>query len=230
MLEKTRRRWRSFWREFLKPIIVMVLVMGAVRTAVADWFYVPTGSMKPTILCGDRILVDKRAYGFALPFSTHQLLEWADPRRGEVVVFFRPDTGERYVKRVVGVPGDKIELRDNRLWVNGRPADYEPLDADIAEQVDDPQWHTFASEHVDASGHAVMFTPGESLQPFYGPVIVPDGSFFMMGDNRDNSRDSRWFGFVPRDRIIGRAVRVALSFDPERVFLPRWRRFFSSLP
>src|SRR5207302_3032432 len=110
-----------FWRQWVKPFAIVLLVLFGVRSAVADWNDVPTGSMKPTILEGDRIFVNKLAYDLKVPFLGWRLARWGGPERGEVIVFASPADGTRLVKRVVGVPGDRIEVADNRLWVNGRP-------------------------------------------------------------------------------------------------------------
>jgi signal peptidase I len=188
--------------------------------------------MKPTILEGDRILVDKLAYDLKVPFVGWPLVRWGDPRRDDVVVFRSPTDGTLFVKRVVGVPGDTVELRDNRLFVNGQPAGYEPLDPAVRGQLPSPerQGHGFAAETVGGRTHPIMTTPGQPGPENFGPVTVPPGEFFMMGDNRDNSYDSRFFGFVGRERILGRATAVVLSLDPANHLLPRWQRFFQWLP
>src|ERR1700685_1364309 len=119
-----------FWRETAKPIGILVLVMTALRSAVADWNDVPTGSMNPTIIEGDRVFVNKLAYDLKVPFTTWHLAQWSNPKRGDIVVFFSPVDGIRLVKRVVGLPGDRIELANDRLLINGRPSEYDPLPAD----------------------------------------------------------------------------------------------------
>jgi signal peptidase I len=226
MGNKTRARVRKIWREWVRPLLVVLFILFSVRSSVADWNDVPTGSMKPTILEGDRIFVNKLAYDLRVPFVGWRLIRWADPERGDVVVFNSPADGTRLVKRVVGLPGDVIQLIDNRVWVNGKPAVYSPLDEGIANQIDPRERprYRFAAERFDQK-HPVMFTPGAESRPFFGPVTVPPGHYFMMGDNRDNSHDSRMFGFVPRSSIIGHATAVALSFDNG----PRWHRFFRKL-
>src|SRR5437016_3352533 len=118
----TRRGWR-----FVRPIVVIILVLCAFRSSIADWNDVPTGSMKPTSLEGDRILVNKLAYDLKVPFTTVHLFDWGGPQRGEIVVFNSPVDGIRLVKRVIGIPGDKIEVRNNRVIINDVPLDYDPL-------------------------------------------------------------------------------------------------------
>src|SRR6476660_1904993 len=134
MRRKTRRKMWKIWRQKLRPIALTVLVLTSVRSAIADWNDVPTGSMNPTIIEGDRIFVNKLAYDLKVPFTTWHLARWGDPRRGDVVVFYSPADEIRLVKRVIGEPGDVIELRDNHLSVNGAAAVYQPLDPEIVKQ------------------------------------------------------------------------------------------------
>src|SRR5688500_1089946 len=176
----------AFVRHQLAPFAFVVLVLCSVRSSIADWNDVPTGSMNPTILEGDRIFVNKLAYDLKVPFTTLHLARWSDPARGDVVVFFAPNDGTRMVKRVVGLPGDTVELRNNRLYVNGGPADYGPLDAAVSGQMPagGPR-RTFASETVAGRSHPVMTLPTIVARRSFGPVEVPAGRYFMMGDNRD---------------------------------------------
>ena len=210
----------------------MLLVLGTIRSAVADWNDVPTGSMMPSIFEGDRIFVNKLAYDLKLPFTMRRLASWGRPERGDVVVFYSPEDGQRMVKRVVGLPGDKIALRDNRLLVNGQLADYTPLDKRIIEQIDagDRDRFRFSAERLQGRDHPVMATPGARAMRTFGPTTVPEDHYYVMGDNRDNSRDSRYFGFVPRQLIAGKATAVVLSVDADDHYLPRWSRFFTSMP
>ncbi|MGB0715633.1 MAG: signal peptidase I [Phycisphaerae bacterium] len=217
--------------DWIRPIAVVVIIAFSFRSAIADWNDVPTGSMKPTILEGDRIVVNKLAYDLKLPFTRYHLLEWEAPDRGDIVVFYAPDSGTRMVKRIVGLPGDTIGLFENQLFINGQRVDYLPLadgeNADV--QSMQQQGHRFATEILGEHEHAVMLTPGVGSRRTFRPIEVPEGHYFAMGDNRDNSRDSRWFGFVPRDVIVGKAVGVAMSLDPDYWRLPRWNRFFHEL-
>jgi signal peptidase I len=229
---QARSWYAALWQSWVKPILVVVIGLSTFRSAVADWNDVPTGSMKPTILEGDRIFVNKLAYDLKVPFTTWRLAKWSEPRRGDVIVFTSPVDGTNYVKRVIGVPGDEIALRDNRLFVNGKPAAYEPLSAAIRDQIpaaERPR-HEFAQEQLGGKAHPVMLTPAQAQADNYGPVVVPPESYFVMGDNRDNSLDSRWFGFVERSRVLGKAEGVALSVNPSHHYQPRWQRFFSRLP
>jgi signal peptidase I len=225
------RRIRRFWREWVGPFLAVALVLGSFRSAVADWNDVPTGSMKPTILEGDRVFVNKLAYDLRVPFTTWRLVRWADPRPGDIVVLLSPHDGKRLVKRVIGAPGDVVELRRNRLVVNGRTADYgPPTDRVLRDMGDDrPAAAVVETETTSGGSHAVMVNPAQPSMPSFLPVTVPPGSYLVMGDNRDNSFDSRWFGFVDRDRILGRVTAVVVSVDIHGHYAPRWSRFFSSL-
>ena len=223
---------RAFW-EWLRPLIVLLIALTSFRSAVADWNDVPTGSMKPTILEGDRVFVNKVAYDLRVPFTTWRVAEWGDPRRGDIVVLLSPENGRRLIKRVIGVPGDVLALRRNRLYINGRQAGYQPLDGEIAGRLrpDQPFRRFLVWEDLGGDRHPVMVTPSlHSPLGDFGPVTVPIDRYFLMGDNRDESRDSRAIGFIPRDLILGEAVGVAFSVDRAEGFpFLRPGRFFDAL-
>ncbi len=226
-----REGLRRFWKEWARPLLVAACVLGSVRSAVADWNDVPTGSMKPTILEGDRIFVNKLAYDLRVPFTLQRAAAWSDPARGDIVVLLSPYDGRRLVKRVIGIPGDVIALNDNHLVVNGEAAAYGPPDERSVRALagaSPPSW-VLATETAGGRTHAVMMNPESPARPTFGPATVPSGQYFVMGDNRDNSFDSRWFGFVGRERVLGRATTVVLSVDLGRYLAPRWNRFFSPL-
>jgi len=210
-----------FWHAWGKTLLITLLLVTSFRSAVADWNDVPTGSMKPTILEGDRIFVNKLAYDLRVPYTSLRLARWAEPRRGELVVFFSPVDGTRLVKRVVGVPGDEIALSSHRLLVNGETATYEP-----AGKVNGVFRFT---ETLAGSHRAVQFTAGSPAADSFPPMTLPRDTFFMMGDNRCNSADSRVFGPVSMDRIVGRVGTVVLSVDPDAWYQPRWDRFLFAL-
>jgi len=232
---RRRLRWKRFgarmWRNWVKPILTVLLVLGPIKSSVADWYDVPTGSMRPTVIEGDRIVVNKLAYDLKVPFTGWQVIRWGGPTRGDVVVCYSPEDGVRLVKRVIGLPGDRVEMRDNQLIINGEPAAHGPLAAEIVGQIDPKERpnHQFASERLGRLAHPIMTTPSVHARRFMAPVTVPEGSYLVLGDNRDLSKDSRWFGFVPRDQIAGRAFGVAFSLDRDRWYLPRWQRFLRSL-
>ncbi len=212
-----------------KGFIVFMLGMLLFRSAVADWNVVPTGSMQPTIRIGDRILVDKAAYDVRLPFTHVSLWHLADPRPGDIVVLDSAAAGERLVKRVVGIPGDTVALRHNQLYVNGQFASYQPAHADgIRDDREDPA--LYATETLGALHHAVRWSvAAQGRSSDFGPVTVPPGQYLLLGDNRDNSADSRYFGFFPRREITGRATRVVVSLDPGNHYLPREDRWGATL-
>ncbi|MBC7368913.1 MAG: signal peptidase I [Undibacterium sp.] len=224
---------RSLWRDWVRPLALPLLLIASAKSALADINYVPSGSMQPTILCGDVVFINKLAYDFRVPFTTLRLARWADPARGDVVVCFAPDDGTRLVKRIIGLPGDTIELRRDQLIINGQSATHAPLpvtfpgarDLERAEQAA----AVFARENLGARSHAVMALPARPALRDFGPVRVPAGHYFMMGDNRDNSRDSRFFGTIPRAEIIGEAKAVVVSADLNHWLRPRLNRFLTRL-
>ncbi|HEX7832523.1 MAG TPA: signal peptidase I [Thermoanaerobaculia bacterium] len=209
----------------IRIFALMILIVSSLRSVLADWNDVPTGSMKPTIQEGDRVVVNKLAYDLKVPFTTINIVKWDDPHRGDIVVLFSPVDGVRLVKRVVAVPGDNVEMRENQLYVNGKPAKQSPIalvssDAGAAYVLD---------EDLDGHNHKVMLTPEIPAVRSFATVKVPPGKYFVLGDNRDNSNDSRFIGFIERRRIVGEAVAVAFSLDRSRWFVPRMDRFFEGL-
>jgi len=221
---------RQILREWLMPAALVLVVMTPLRSAVVDWNWVPTGSMKPTILEGDLVLVNKLAYDLKVPFTTLHLSQWSDPARGDIAVFYSPKDGLRLVKRVIGLPGDTIELRNEILYVNGVAQDYSVADAQpFLREVPEDKNPIVAVEHLGTCDHYVLALPGRAALRSFGPYLVPPKQYFMMGDSRDNSADSRFFGTVPRDQIVGRASTVLVSFDTSRYLLPRITRFVHSL-
>jgi signal peptidase I len=223
-------RW---WHEYRATLLFLFLML-MFRSAWADWVSVPTGSMNPTILEGDRVVVDKHVYGLRLPWTLVRLTEGRDPARGEIVVFDSPHDGKSLVKRVVGVPGDEIALDDRGLSVNGVHADYAPGDrarlATLLEETRERQPDIWRESGV-LPAHDILRMPVAERGPreFFPPVRVPGNSYLVLGDNRDNSADSRFIGFVPRRNIVGHAWGVAVSFDPEHFYRPRSGRYFQSL-
>lgn len=225
--------WSIFWREWMRPFLIILVAMTTFRSAIADWNRVPSGSMEPTILIGDHIFVNKIAYDLKVPFTLYRLAEWGSPERGDLIVFRSPADGRRLVKRVIGLPGDEIRLTRNRLYVNGEPADYEPLTSEKLPEVSPEEIaeHRYAVELVPhGHPHPIKTTPWRPRKSSFEPIQIPENHYFVMGDNRDESFDSRWFGVVPHEMILGRAIGVAMSVDPDRYYKPRWRRFFSGLP
>lgn len=204
-----------------KGFIFFLFLMFAFRSSIADWNTVPTGSMNPTIVEGDRILVNKAAYDLRLPFTHISLFKRADPERGDIIVFDSMVSEKRLVKRVIGLPGDTIAMHDNILWINGKRLGYETVT------------HTSVSteqeENLLGLKHSIRTKPSGSYLSSFSPVKIPAGFYLALGDNRDNSADSRIIGLVPRAEIVGRARQVVLSLDYEHHYLPRTERFFKTL-
>ena len=210
----------------VRIFLLMILIVSSLRSALADWNDVPTGSMKPTIQEGDRVVVNKLAYDLKIPFTTIKIVGWDDPKRGDIVVLFSPVDGTRLVKRVVALPGDQVEMRENQLYINGQVAKQSPVAT--TELADYGRAYVFA-ENLQGHTHKMMVTPEIPAVRSFGPVTVPEGNYFVLGDNRDNSNDSRFIGFIERRRIVGEAVAVAFSLDRSRYFVPRFDRFFEGL-
>ena len=221
----------AFWAEW-RSLIIFLIVMILFRSTIADWNQVPTGSMKPTILEGDRIVVNKLAYDLKVPFTTWHLAEWSNPTRGEIVTFYSPDDEKLLIKRVIGIPSDVIKMRDNQLFINQKPATYSRLNIEIVNQLDYYQrsFHDFFKEKYGNDEHPVMLrsSPRKDHNSF-DPIEIPADMYMMLGDNRDNSRDSRNIGLVSRNRITGRAHTVAFSVDYEAYYRPRIDRFLRPL-
>jgi signal peptidase I len=205
-----------------KGFLLFIGLMVMFRSAVADWNDVPSGSMEPTILTGDRIFVNKLAYDIRLPLTHVSLYRLAEPQRGEIVIFDSKAADRRLVKRVEGVPGDIVQMIEDRLWINGQPAEYTQL------QYEDGA--VLARESLQGSSHVVRLDAARSgLARSFGPVTVPEDHYLVLGDNRHNSADSRFYGFVPRTEIVGRSGTVVLSLDPDNFYLPRADRFVDPL-
>ncbi|EEA01237.1 signal peptidase I [Burkholderia sp. H160] len=214
----------KLWKEN-KKFFAFLLLMTIFRSAVADWNVVPSGSMLPTIRIGDRILVDKMAYDLRVPFTHIDALHLGDPLRGDIVTIDSSSAHELLVKRVVGLPGDVVAMRENVLYINGARIDYQPLDMTPLSS-DRSERGEYLAERFAQTAHVVRLSPdAPSPVSSFGPMTVPQGMYLMLGDNRDDSADSRYFGFFPRNEIMGRTARVAFSLDPARLYLPRFDRF-----
>jgi len=223
-----KKKWQT-WRG---TVLFITCVVLPVRASIAAINFVPSGSMNPTILEGDFVFANHLAYGLRIPLTEYRVLQWGDPERGDVVICFEPDDGTRLVKRVIAVPGDEIEMRQMRVFINGEPLKYGPLEAEVIEEVSERfrDQALFANEELNDRKHAVMALPNVN-SPYrnFEKRTLGEGEYFLMGDNRDNSRDSRVFGAMPREKIVGRASHVVMSFDKTDRFQPRWKRFFTGL-
>jgi signal peptidase I len=193
---------KSKLREYIEAIILAVVIAFFVRTFVIQAYKIPSGSMKPTLLIGDHLLVTKFNYGVRLPLLRSTLIPLGKPERGDIIVFIYPeDRSKDFIKRTVGLPGDTIEIKDKKVFINGL------------------LWNDANGTHVD-----LLVIPG-AVQPRdnFGPVTVPEDSYFVMGDNRDESYDSRFWGFVRQQDILGKALIIYWSWDSQGHSL-RWKR------
>jgi signal peptidase I len=213
--------WQKRWQEN-KSLIYFIVLMIVFRSSLADWNSVPTGSMKPTIVEGDRIFVNKIAYDLKLPLSHIRVWSWGNPERGDIVVFDSTIENTRLVKRVIGLPGDVIAMQNNQLFINGQLATYTEhrlIDSNLR-----------AIEVLVNHPHAMQIsTVEQSTASSFDPVKVPAENYLVLGDNRDNSKDSRYIGFIPRNEIVGRARYLAFSLNYDNYYLPRRDRFFQAL-
>jgi len=221
--------WWLDWTAGLFPVILVVFLL---RSFLVEPFKIPSGSMIPTLLVGDLILVNKFHYGVRLPVANTKIIANHDPKRGDVVVFRYPkDPSIDYIKRVVGVPGDEVSFRNQQLYINGQAQPLEPLPPPGYYDEDSLRYFPEYQETLGGVKHEVLINP--QSHPFYGPedqisfphrencrysadgvtCKVPPGNYYMMGDNRDNSQDSRWWGFVPDENIVGKAFFVWMNFS-----------------
>jgi signal peptidase I len=196
--------------EYAKSFFPVLLIVFILRGFIVEPFRIPSGSMLPSLYIGDFILVNKFAYGIRLPVWNKKIIETGDPERGDVVVFRYPrDPSLDYIKRIVGLPGDHIAYYNKVLYVNGKP-----VKRDFVGEYEGPgQAHANKyTEHLPGTAHSILLQPGRpsSLE---GEYIVPDGMYFVMGDNRDNSNDSRVWGPVPERNLVGEAFMIWMHWD-----------------
>jgi len=212
-----------------KGFIAFMFGMFLFRSAVADWYIVPSSSMYPTLLIGDHVLANRLAYDVKLPFTDVIVKHNADPKRGDIVTFSSPADGKRLVKRLVAVPGDVVEMRDEKLVINGQPLNYTELTAAVNLTPEYYGKQIAMNENLLGKTHAIIEMPERSAIRNFGPVTVPEGQYLMLGDNRDNSADSRYIGFVKRELITAQVTRVLYSLDEKNYYLPRTDRLGSAL-
>ncbi len=218
---KPRDPWPVDWARSLFPVLLAVLLL---RSFVAEPFRIPSGSMMPTLNVGDFILVNKFAYGLRLPVFHNEILDLGEPQRGDIVVFrppWKPD--QDWIKRVVGVPGDRVVVQGEHVWVNGKLVKTEPIgpyqgDADKREQrYVMRHGGILLREHLGGITHKIIEMPSINVAPSVpnavNPEIVPAGCYFVMGDNRDNSEDSRYEGCVPEKDMVGKAFFIWFSLS-----------------
>ena len=200
MVDKTKKeaiKKKSVFREYAEAAAIAILLALIIRTFVVQAFKIPSGSMEPTLLVGDHILVNKFIYGVKLPLIRNTIIPVSQPKRNDVIVFIYPvDKSKDFIKRVIGLPGDKVEILGHKVLINGKAFD--------------DKYGYFAPDEGNAS-HQNNATK-------IGPILVPEGQYFVMGDNRDHSYDSRFWGFVPSRSIKGKAFIIYWSW-------PHWKRF-----
>jgi signal peptidase I len=188
-------------KEYIEPIVIAVLIALFIRAFIVQAFKIPSSSMEPTLLVGDHLLVNKFIYGVRIPYTNIKFFQYKKPKRGDIIVFIFPkDRSKDFIKRVIGTEGEKVAIIHNKIYINDK-------------MIDD-QW-----------GHFTITRP--SIEE-YGPVKVPEGFLFVMGDNRDNSQDSRFWGFVNINEVKGKAFIVYFSWDSNAqklLNMIRWTRF-----
>jgi signal peptidase I len=204
-------RRKSLVREYVEAIAIAILLALVIRTFVVQAFTIPSGSMMDTLLVGDYILVNKFLYGPEVPFTDTHLPGLRAPQRGDIIVFKYPQDEKRdFIKRIVGVPGDTVQVRGGQVYVNGKPTEEAYVRAGSARP------------HLGVATYCGYAYACE-------PTVVPPDSYFVMGDNRDNSQDSRYWGFVKRDKIKGKAFLIYWSWDSDKHW-PRWLRLGHYIP
>jgi len=232
---------RSRWLlENVASLALALLIVFTIRSSLVEAFKIPSGSMIPTLLTGDHIFVNKFAYGLKVPFSDFFgdrptfLIHRDPPKRGDIIVFKYPkDERVYFIKRVIGVTGDTIEIRNKTLLINSHPIERTPVTGGTAEKIysgfDDPKYSSsnldLFEEHLDGVDHDIMLDKTNFSGDSFGPVTVPPDSIFVMGDNRDFSNDSRFWGFVPLKNVKGKAMVIWLSLwvsisDGQFIFRP----------
>ena len=215
------RNWlKNTWHQH-KSFSLFIVLMFVFRSAIADWNVVPSGSMQPTILEGDRILVNKMAYDIRFPFTRISLHKISDPFRGDIIIFDSTVSDKRLVKRVVGIPGDSVTLENNILYINGKKLKYSIISSN-GNSVD-------KIENLVGIEHRVRLNKQASPMASFSNVKIPEHFYLVLGDNRDNSADSRVIGLVPRNEIVGRSKTVVLSLNYNNYYIPRPGRFLHTL-
>ncbi len=213
--DDVERSWQDTMVEYSRSFFPVLLFVLIIRSFIFEPFRIPSGSMEPTLLKGDFIFVQKFAYGLRLPVTETKIWETGQPQRGDVVVFrFPPDPGINYIKRIVGLPGDEVRYERHRLTINGEEI---PLRQAPDATRSDPRFiETLGEREHD------IYVWSPSFSQMDGTYVVPEGHFFVLGDNRDKSKDSRYIGTIPETHLVGEAVRIWMHIDG--LSWPRWDR------
>lgn len=227
--QQDTQKKKSFYKEWIEPFLIAAVVALFIRQFAVEAFKIPSGSMIPTLTIGDHLLVNKFIYGPRIPFTDTRLFAWKEPKRGEIIVFKYPENeSKNFIKRVVGLPGDKIEIRNGILFINDQPVPVTGLggyDGDQGAGSSSYSKPNLLEEQLGAVKHQILYLRDQSGYNF-GPVLVPKDSVFVMGDNRDNSQDSRVWGWVNYNKILGRAFIIYWSWDGNGRWV-RWERIGS---
>ena len=214
---KNKTYKKSTFREYAEAFAIALLLALFIRTFMIEAFKIPSVSMNPTLLVGDHLLVNKFIYGIKIPFIDRYIVRFKKPKRGEVVVFrFPRDEKKDYIKRIIGIPGDKIEIKRGELYINGKK---------IKENYDgkyiDRDRYSRTNRYIEyLNGHEHHILGQDNTDYNFESITVPENSIFLMGDNRDNSEDSRSWGFASQNKIKGKALIIYWSW-------PNWKRFLN---
>ncbi|MDG2140335.1 MAG: signal peptidase I [Gammaproteobacteria bacterium] len=211
-----------FWQENRQFFAILFCIVFF-KSAIADLSSISGASMLPTLLDGDKVWVNKLAYDVKIPFTEISLTKLSNPRRGDIVIVDSKIANKRLIKRIIGIPQDTIYMQNNALVINGVPIDYDILSRENNA--------TIIKEYLPHKTHQARLSQRfiNRSSRSYGPVIVPADEYFVLGDNRDNSADSRIYSFIPRGEIIGRSSSVIFSLDGDNYYLPRAERFLTGL-
>ena len=226
MMSTSLIKLRELWHA-QRSLVLFLGLMFVFRSAVADWNYVPSSSMNPTLVQGDRVVVNKLAYSLRVPFTLVELFRWDAPHPGDVITFDSPKDEVNLIKRVVAVQGDTVEMRDNTLFINGAQAVRSLVDEarTVPTEIGMVKAEIW-KEKLGAVSYEVARLPRANYSRDFQTITVPQGHVMVMGDSRDNSNDSRFIGFIDMHRITGKAVRVALSHDVQHYYVPRGDRWW----
>ena len=209
--------------EYAKSFFPVLLIVLVLRSFLVEPFQIPTGSMIPTLNVGDFILVNKYAYGVRLPIIGTKIMPVEDPDRGEVVVFVPPHENKYYIKRVIGLPGDTVRYEDKRLFINGEVVSKDYVESIMIETSIGNLPGELYTETINGIEHATQYIDAAGRQRTRTTWVIPNGHYFMMGDNRENSSDSRVWGTVPDEDIVGKAIAVWMHKEPG-LHLPTFSR------